>query len=215
MKYSSIVLAIGVVALSAGCSSIDRSRDLANPKVRAETLAQQVCSLCHGVNGQSINPNFPNLAAQQPSYFMAQMKEFRGHNRLDPAGFEYMWGLSRSLTDEQIKGLADYFSKQPPAASPSSGTEAVKAAAGKSIFESGVPDKNIPPCGACHGPLAEGNEQFPRLAHQHADYLVKQLMVFQRTDERPEGSVMKTIAHDLTPKNMEDVAAYLQDFPAR
>ena len=32
------------------------------------------------------------------------MKEFRSHNRLDPAGFEYMWGLSRSLTDEQIEG---------------------------------------------------------------------------------------------------------------
>lgn len=215
MKYSSILLAIAVVTLGAGCAGIDRSRDLANPKVSAETLAQQVCSLCHGVTGQSVSPNFPNLAAQQPAYFMAQMKEFRGHNRLDPAGFEYMWGLSRSLTDAQIKGLADYFSKQPAAVSPAPGTEAATVAAGKTIFEGGVPDKNIPPCGACHGPLAEGNEQFPRLAHQHADYLIKQLMVFQRTDERPEGSIMKTIAHDLTRKNMEDVAAYLQDFPVR
>ncbi len=40
-------------------------------------------------------------------------------------------------------------------------------------------------------------------------------MVFQRTDERPEGSIMKTIAHELTPKNMEDVAAYLQAFPGQ
>ena len=68
---------------------------------------------------------------------------------------------------------------------------------------------------ACHGALAQGNEQFPRLAHQHADYLVKQLMVFQRTDERPEGAIMKTIAHDLTPANMADVAAYLQGMPAQ
>jgi cytochrome c553 len=51
---------------------------------------------------------------------------------------------------------------------------------------------------------------FPRLAGQHADYLVKQLVVFQRTDERPEGSIMKTVAHEMTPQNVTDVAAYLQ-----
>ena len=39
---------------------------------------------------------------------------------------------------------------------------------------------------------------------------MKQLLVFQRTDERPEGSIMKTVAHDLTAQNIQDVAAYLQ-----
>ena len=51
---------------------------------------------------------------------------------------------------------------------------------------------------------------FPRIAGQHADYLVKQLLVFQRTDERPEGSVMKVVAHGLQPQDIENVAAYLQ-----
>ena len=202
-------------ALGAGCSSIEHSRNLADPKVPATTLAQQVCSLCHGVNGQAISPNFPNLAAQQPAYFMAQMKEFRGHNRLDPAGFEYMWGLSRSLTDDQIKGLADYFAAQAPAVAPGSLADAATVAGGKAIYEQGVPEKNIPACSVCHGAQAAGNEQFPRLAHQHADYLLKQLMVFQRTDERPEGSIMKVVAHELTHKNMEDLAAYLQEFPGQ
>lgn len=35
-------------------------------------------------------------------------------------------------------------------------------------------------------------------------------MVFQRTDERPEGAIMKTVAHALTPQDIDDVAAYLQ-----
>jgi cytochrome c553 len=52
--------------------------------------------------------------------------------------------------------------------------------------------------------------QFPRLAGQHRDYLLKQLMVFQRTDERPEGAVMKVIVHNLTLDNMQDVTAYLE-----
>jgi len=214
MKYKLILLAVTLGMIGVGCSNIERSRDLANPKVSAKTLAQQVCSNCHGIDGLATNPNFPNLAAQQPTYFMAQMKEFKGHNRLDPAGFEYMWGLSRSLTDEQIKGLADYYAGQ-ASASPGSAKDQALLERGQVVFEKGVSDKNIPACSVCHGPQGQGNEQFPRLAHQHADYLVKQLMVFQRTDERPEGSIMKTIAHDLTRRNMEDVAAYLQEFPAR
>lgn len=214
MKYSHIFLAMTLGMVGTGCSNIENSRNLANPNVSAKTLAQQVCSLCHGVDGRATNPNFPNLAAQQPAYFMAQMKEFRGHKRFDPAGFEYMWGLSRSLTDDQIKGLADYYATQAPAA-PGSTADPARVAGGRTLFEQGVPEKNIPACSACHGTQAQGNEQFPRLAHQHADYLVKQLNVFQRTDERPEGSIMKTVAHELTPKNMEDVAAYLQELPAQ
>jgi len=41
------------------------------------------------------------------------------------------------------------------------------------------------------------------------------LTVFKRTEERPEGAIMKTVIHELTDKNMEDVAAYLQEFPAQ
>jgi cytochrome c553 len=213
MKYRHILALIAMGAMGAACTSVENSRNLANPNVPAKAIAQQVCSLCHGVDGQSVSPNFPNLAAQQSTYFVAQMKGFRSHGRLDPAGFEYMWGLSRSLTDEQITGLADYFTKQALPAVPSVTSDVGAVSGGKLIFEKGVPDKNIPACSTCHGAQAQGKETFPRLAHQHADYLVKQLMVFQRTDERPEGSIMKTIAHDLTRKNMEDVAAYLQEFP--
>jgi len=213
MKQIPILLAVTLGILGAGCASIERSRDLANPSVPAKTIAQQVCSNCHGIDGRATNPNFPNLAAQQPTYFIAQLTAFRGHNRLDPAGFEYMWGLSRHLTDEQIKGLAVYFAAQ-ASASPGPAMHPELVAEGRDVFEKGVTEKNIPACMTCHGPQGQGKEQFPRLAHQHADYLVKQMRVFQRTDERPEGSIMKTIAHDLTPRNMEAVAAYLQEFPA-
>ena len=119
-----------------------------------------------------------------------------------------MWGLSRHLTDEQIGGLAEYFSSQSPAAN--APTDRTLAAQGRQIFERGLADKQVPPCGTCHGDRGQGNEAFPRLAGQHADYVVKQLMVFQRTDERPEGAVMKTIAHLLTPRDMVAVADYVQ-----
>jgi cytochrome c553 len=75
-------------------------------------LALQVCSNCHGVDGNSVSPNFPNLAAQTEDYISEQLTSFRKHSRFDPAGFEYMWGLSRHLTDQQIKYNAAYFASQ-------------------------------------------------------------------------------------------------------
>jgi len=213
MKSAILALAAAAAALSAGCANPQRSRDTANPAVPAVTLAQQVCSNCHGMTGSAVSPNFPNLAAQTQPYLVSQLSGFQSHSRRDPAGFEYMWGLSRHLTSEQIAGLAAYYAGQSPTVQPIEG-DSRWIEAGKLIFASGVADKGVPACAACHGPEAKGNEGFPRLAGQHADYLVKQLGVFQRTDERPEGSFMKTVAHDLTQQNIQDVAAYLQAMPS-
>jgi cytochrome c553 len=212
MKSATLIL-IAAAALAVGCTNLERSRDLANPKVSATTLAQQVCSNCHGLTGSAVSPNFPNLAAQVETYFVAQLSGFKSHGRHDPAGFEYMWGLSRSLTEEQIKGLAAYYAGQALDAQPMEGDRS-RLDAGKTIFETGVADKGVPACSTCHGPKGEGNATFPRIAGQHADYLIKQLVVFQRTDERPEGSIMKTVAHELTGQNIHDVAGYLQALPS-
>jgi cytochrome c553 len=209
MKHANLVLALLAAGLATGCANPSRSRDLANPKVPAVVLAQQVCSNCHGIAGTSVSPNFPNLAAQTPAYIVGQLKEFKSHGRADPPGFEYMWGLSRSLTDEQIDGLAAYFSSQTPAHRPVE-ADPSRAAAGKAIFTGGLPAKKVPACASCHGDAGQGNGAFPRLASQHVDYIVKQLIVFQRTQERPKGAVMTTIVHDLSADDIRNVAAYLQ-----
>ncbi len=213
MKSATLVLLGAVAALSVGCANPERSRDLANPKVSAITMAQQVCSNCHGMTGVAVSPNFPNLAGQVEPYFVAQLSGFKSHGRHDPAGFEYMWGLSRSLTDDQIAGLAAYYAGQTPPRQAIEGDRS-RLEAGKAIFEGGVPAAGVPACSGCHGSKGEGNATFPRLAGQHADYLVKQLVVFQRTDERPAGDIMKTVAHELTGQNVHDVASYLQALPS-
>ena len=212
MKYATLGL-LAAAAVAAGCANLERSRDLNNPKVPAAVLAQQVCSNCHGLKGVAGSPNFPNLAAQSEAYIVAQLTVFKSHDRRDPEGYEYMWGLSRSLTEQQITGLAAYFAAQPPPRQEIEGDRA-RLAAGKAIFESGVAAKSIPACAGCHGAQGQGVATFPRIAGQHADYLVKQLIVFQRTDERPEGAVMKVVAHDLTREDIENVATYLQAMPS-
>jgi len=206
---TSVLFAALVVGMVTSCANVQRSRDTANSNVSGDTLAMQVCSNCHGPTGNPRSPNFPNLAAQQEAYLVAQLHEFKGHSREDPAGFEYMWGLSHHLTDKQIQELATHFAGLKLERIPVEG-DPQRIVGGKAIFADGVPDKGVPACGSCHGPDGMGNAAFPRIAGQHADYLVKQLKVFQRTNQRPQGIVMKTVAHELTPQNIEDVAAYLQ-----
>jgi len=213
MKPFKLFALASLAAAAAGCANPERSRDLGNPNVAPEILAAQVCSNCHGVTGTAVSPNFPNLAGQVAPYVVAQLKGFKNQGRRDPAGFEYMWGLSRSLSDAQIEGLASYYAAQTPQAQPPEADPA-RVESGKALFAAGVPDKGVPACTGCHGPGGKGQATFPRLSGQHADYIVKQLLVFQRTDERPEGSVMKVIAHELTRQNIDDVAAYLQSSPS-
>lgn len=213
MKRTSLTLVLGLAVIAAGCSSMERSRSLATPGTPAKTLARQVCSNCHGIDGNSVSPNFPKLAAQPREYIVAQLKGFRSHRRADPEGFEYMWGISRSLSDHQIKGLAAYFSAQ-KSVSPGPGNPKL-IAEGRTIFDSGLPAKGVPPCSTCHGDHGQGNGQFPRIAYQHSDYVIKQLTVFQRTNQRPDGVAMKAITHALNDEDMQAVAAYLQQMPAK
>lgn len=62
-------------------------------------------------------------------------------------------------------------------------------------------------CAACHGP--DGNSavaDFPRLAGQHADYLVKALQDYKSGARK--NAVMAPLAGPLTQRDMEDLAAF-------
>lgn len=208
MKLTPFAL-LATVAILTGCANETRSRNTGDPKVPGTTLAAQVCSNCHGLNGHSVSPNFPNLAGQQADYIVSQLNGFRSHSRLDPAGFEYMWGIARHLSDDQIKSLSEYYAAQTIEPQQTTG-KPEDIAAGKLIFESGIGDRSVPACFGCHGDHGQGLGPIPRLAGQHADYVAKQLKVFQRTDERPDGAAMKVVAHGLTQQDIESVAAYVE-----
>ena len=64
------------------------------------------CAGCHGANGISSNPMWPNLAGQQPGYLVKQMKAFRDGTRTDPM----MSPMAKPLSDADIENIAAYFS---------------------------------------------------------------------------------------------------------
>jgi cytochrome c553 len=209
MSVSYRILALAALALSAGCSNIERSRSLADPQVPAQTIAQQVCSNCHGLEGRSENPKFPNLAGQPAKYLVSELLEFRSHLRLDAPGYEHMWGLSHHLTDAQLEGLAQYYAAQ-KAMPPARTRDATLLAEGKLIFEEGLPARSVPACKTCHGSAGEGGEDLPRLAGQHADYIEKQIIVFRDTHDRPDAVAMIAIAHEMSQRQVKAVAEFLE-----
>ena len=166
----------------------------------------ETCSACHGLSGRSVSPTFPILAAQTAPYVELQLHAFKDQTRADPDAQAYMWGMASQLDDASISALAAYFSKQ-SAAEGKSGS-ATLIAQGKQIFVEGVPGRQIPACASCHGAQAQGNGPFPRLAGQHAPYLLKQLLVIQSVLRT--APVMHGVIKDLTRDQMQAVVAYLE-----
>jgi cytochrome c553 len=174
----------------------------------AARLATQVCANCHGPRGDSISPGFPKIGGQRAEYLESQLKAFRDRTRADPMAQAYMWGMTSQLGDDMIKKLAAFYSQQKPPQGKSSDPALIKA--GKTIYEAGIPGSKVQACATCHGKDAEGNAGFPRLAGQHSEYLVKQLVLFKSSlREGGNAMIMHDISIGMSFEQMQAVAAFL------
>jgi cytochrome c553 len=172
-----------------------------------------VCVACHGMNGNSVNPEWPSLAGQSAVYTAEQLRLFRSGVRMDPV----MSPMAVDLTDEDIADLAVFYARQAPTgleADPSYWRE------GEALYRAGNRERNIPACIACHGPIARGvpTAGYPALRAQHSVYTVKQLTDYQQI-QRYEGgtpgaarggAMMHEIAARMTAEDIRNVASYLQ-----
>jgi cytochrome c553 len=172
-----------------------------------EERAVNLCSTCHGPRGISTSPEFPILAAQRAGYLEAQIEAFRSKTREEKAAHDFMYGIAGNLNDPRvIAGIARYYASQP--AAPGRPGDPAVIAKGKEFFDKGSPDRGIPPCASCHGANAEGLADFPRLAGQHAKYVLRQLEYIQGLVRK--APVMHGIVKDLTPEEMQAVAVFVQ-----
>jgi cytochrome c553 len=169
--------------------------------------AIHVCAACHGEEGRSSAPVYPRLAGQTALYTIAQLRDFRAQTRSESDWQAYMWGISALLDDETIAGLAAYYAEQKPA--PGKAGIAKLVEAGRKIYQQGIPARAVRACASCHGENAEGASVFPRLAGQHAEYVMRQLKVF-RTRLRPHGVIMADESRNLTEDELRALAQYVQ-----
>lgn len=167
---------------------------LATPVLAADREAgaekASTCLGCHGLTGKSGNAQRPNLAAQQPEYFINQIYAYQKGTRVNAM----MQAMSVNLKDEDIENLAAYFASLPPVSSSSE----------PALAKSGQTKASL--CLGCHGPAAEGNGQIPRLAGQHPGYLERQLNYF-KTGSRVN-SHMQEIAEGLSEADIKELSAY-------
>jgi cytochrome c553 len=209
-KLAITSLGIAAVALAAMAVRDAYSATLIVPPdpstMDTKALVNNACSKCHGEYGVSISPLFPILAAQLPGYIEAELKLFRLRGRSDPRGRAFMWGIARGLTDEQIKGVAQYFSRQ-PAVKGGGTSNPVLADKGKAMYENGAPDRDIEACTVCHGHSGEGVNTQPRLAGQHPDYVSTEM--FQYRKGLRENKVMQHVTEKMTDDEIAAVVDYV------
>ena len=196
------ILALAWVAFA----GVACAQDAAAIDPAAAKKAVELCSTCHGPYGISTSPDFPILAAQREGYLEAQIEAFRSHTRAEKDAHDIMWGIAGNLDPAIIKGIAQYYAAQTSA--PGRIQDPAAIARGKEVYDKGVPARGIPACATCHGPDAKGQSIFPRLAGQHASYVVKQLNYIQSLVRA--APVMHGIVKDLTPEEIQAVAYYVQ-----
>jgi cytochrome c553 len=68
----------------------------------------QVCEACHGLDGKSVDPSYPNLAGQYASYLHKALGDYRSGRRTNLI----MAGFAGPLSDQDIKDLAAWYSSQ-------------------------------------------------------------------------------------------------------
>lgn len=178
-------------------------------QLRAEKVAITVCGTCHGKTGTNTEPKFPVLAAQNANYLVAQLKAFHAQSRGDPDAIAYMWGMAAELDEPSMSALAGYYSAQKPQVGTAANSSVINT--GKEIYEHGVASEGVPACSICHGPDAHGLKDFPRLAGQHAQYILKQLASFQSNMRNV--AIMHGVAQNLRLPEMDAVAVYLEAQP--
>lgn len=165
------------------------------------------CFTCHDNYGNSSNDQFPRLAGQNADYLLAELRAFRAKTRNVTDASPMMWAVAESLSDDQMKLLAKFFSTQKSAPNP--GFDPEQAKIGKILYEKGDLNRRILDCATCHGKNGEGADWVPALAGQHGAYVIKQLGAF-KAGERPEAKSMPVVGKDLTDQDITAVANYIQ-----
>lgn len=68
----------------------------------------QTCAACHGTDGKSISPTYPNLAGQHESYLVKALADYRAGRRTNPV----MGPMATGLSDQDIEDLAAWYASQ-------------------------------------------------------------------------------------------------------
>ncbi len=165
-----------------------------------------VCQACHGADGKSLLPEYPNLAGQGEAYLVKQLQDYKSGAREN----SLMYPLASALSDEDMADIAAFYGQLPAIKGVASEENLT---AGENIYRGGITAAGIASCIGCHGPAGKGNPAavYPALTGQNAAYTTLQLEYFRsgaRAND-PNG-MMRNLAHRLSDAEIAAVSNYIQ-----
>jgi cytochrome c553 len=195
-----------------------RSIEPIHGDARAGAQKAAVCLACHGANGVSVAPIFPRLAGQRADYLYHRLVSFKQADPKDPYySISPMTAIAVTLSDEDARNLAAYFSAQPLQVTDIPGPVA-SAARGAALFYAGDPSHGVPPCQGCHGAEADGNisrgnqyAAYPSLRGQYGPYVISRLTNYRKglPHDTSNDFIMAGVAQTLDDEDIQALAAWL------
>jgi len=204
MKLFASFLMVAMFAVSAVAADEKAAATVAKPDLaKGEASFSTVCAACHGPDGNSMIPANPKLAQQHPEYLLKQLKEFKSGKRANAI----MSGMVASLSEDDMKNISYWLASKK--AKPGFAKDKETVILGERIFRGGIPDRQIPACAGCHSPNGAGiPAQYPRIAGQHTDYAVTQLVAF-RDGVRKNSAQMSGVAAKMNDREIKAVSDYI------
>ena len=192
----------------------------------------ELCAACHGPQGISIAPSFPNIAGQSADFMYWQLVEYQRGVNASP-----MTPLVADLSDQDMRDLSLYYAAMPADGAHSAAQEELAAAAdpaelrlGEQLYLSGDPARGIPSCQGCHGvdargPAAAGQVNlsghrpyagYPALRGQQFVYLQTKLGEYRDGEMGDSTSdfVMTGVAKRLDEASIQALSTWLSSLPA-
>ncbi|MFZ3128633.1 MAG: c-type cytochrome [Rhodoferax sp.] len=194
----------GQVLKSHAPSTVDLDARLkeveANPRqfeasYKAGAKVAAFCANCHGDGGNSVKPDIPNLAGQNPSYLLEQLHQFADGRRRN----DFMERLIRALNPEEKIGMVVFYAKQEVVHKPVADTALVNK--GKEYYGK--------ICFRCHGEDGRGNEKIARIAGQQVNYLNLTLKRYRDGSSIRQDALMAANTRQMSDADIAAVVAYV------
>jgi cytochrome c553 len=179
---------IGVIALLV--STAVQSAEQVMPKYPP---SYSLCVACHGIDGNSVKPHYPILAAQHKTYLYNQLVNFKDGKRKNSE----MSVIAPMLSLDDIEKLTTYFSKAARVSEvlPEEGINNAKS----------KPTITINQCFACHE-YNSGDNNIPSIKGQKYLYTLKQLQDFKSGKRLDPGGEMDQVVLEMSETDMQEIA---------
>ena len=170
------------------------------------------CGACHGVDGNSADPQYPKLAGQHESYIARQLTLFKSGKRVNAI----MAGFASALSEQDMHDIGAYFASKKSL--PGVADQAL-VETGQKVFRQGDLAHGVPACMACHSMDGRGNPGaiYAQLGGQHAQYIQATLKAWHdgtTWGEDAHAQIMPAIAKQLSPEEIAAVASYIEGLHA-